>query len=99
MKQGRAIGKRVIQAMEILERLGVARYTEVWAEMTDVCDRENASKYCARAVEYGLAVKVKKDKPVTYRVVPNWREYLVAPPPKAAVPRVNSIWQYAEMSA
>jgi len=94
--QGRPIGKRVIEAMEILECMGEATYTEVWALMEDVTDSRNADKYLTRAVAYGLAERLD-GRPVKYRVMPNWREYLMAPaaPEREPVgPRpVSSVWE------
>ena len=100
--QGRPIGKRVIQAMEILERLGEATYTEVWEHMQDVCERENASKYMGRSVEYGLAVRIG-GKPVKYRPVPEWRRWLTETPTERPAdpsrPRVNSVWALGTLAS
>lgn len=94
-RNGRPIGKRVIQAMEILERLGEASYTEVWEHMQDVCERENASKYMARSVSYGLAIRIG-GKPAKYRPAPEWRRWLTETPPDRPEaqnkPRINSVW-------
>lgn len=99
--RGRPIGKRVIEAMEILERLGEATYTEVWEHMQDVCVRENASKYMVRSVEYGLAERVG-GKPVKYRPVRDWRRWLTESPTERhstpAMPRVNSVWQLGSLA-
>lgn len=74
----RPVGKRIIEVCEVIEMYGPCGYAVVTSE-TDI-PRENASKYCIRAVSYGL---MTVDKPEnrgtraafsTYSVVPNWRE-------------------------
>ena len=97
-RSGRPIGHRVIQAMEILERLGEANYMQVWEQMHDGCCRHNASKYMARSVEYGLAERIGGN-PVKYRPVQQWRRWLTEAPVSArakhgkpAKPRISSVW-------
>lgn len=84
-KYGRPIGRRVLQTMEILERLGEATYAQVAAQMQDGCARENVSKYMARSVEYGLAERVDVN-PYRYRPVADWRHWLTERPQERPEP-------------
>lgn len=97
---GRPIGKSVVRAMEILERLGEANYTEVWLHMQDVGPCFDSSKYLRRSVEYGLAERLE-GRPARYRPVSGWRDILAAPVQPTGrlstmpMRRVASVWDLA----
>ena len=72
----RPIGKHVRTVMQILDDLGPCTYRQVWERM-DVC-KQNANKYCGRAVALGLATVDKTTKPCLYAAVPGWADTAVA---------------------
>ena len=72
----RPIGKHVRTVMQILDDLGPCTYRQVWERM-DVC-KQNANKYCSRAVALGLATVDKTTKPCLYAAVPGWADTAVA---------------------
>ena len=79
----RAIGRKVIEAVEALERRGEACFSAGRPQKDE--PRERApGKALRRAVEYGL-VSRSNDKPYRYRAVQDWREMLSGTPsPKFA---------------
>ena len=91
----RPIGNHVRRVMAILEDRGPSTYLDVHAGMS-VC-KENAKKYCLRAVALGLATSDRLTRPATYTAIPGWQDAAIArrvmyqrpaPPPK---PRVSFV--------
>lgn len=105
---GRPIGKRVVQACEIVEQLGPVGSRAVWLRMYDV-GQENASKYLERAASYGLLTVEKIGKRRVFTIIPGWRETAGAmhkpgvKPKKEVIYRphrgeLESIWQSSAQS-
>lgn len=96
--QGRPIGRRVREALQILERLGPCSRADVLPHMANMTQLDDPSKYLRRAVVYGLAEQIS-DNPARYRAVPDWQEVLMRPPeqPKRGYQqRFASVWDYAQ---
>ncbi len=100
--QGRPIGKHVRYALEILEFIGPATYSQVWAYMPEIEESSNAAKCLRRGVDYGFAERVGGN-PMQYRALPGWRERIDAPVPprtpskaqeKIRAARVSSVWEW-----
>jgi hypothetical protein len=76
----RALGKRIIEALEAVEMYGPCGCAVVSTESR--IEVTNASKYCQRAVRYGLMTVVKpvnrgqNKSYALYSVVPGWRGML-----------------------
>ena len=75
-KMRASYGDRVLEVMEIVNAMGKATSTQIRPRMVGNPSAGNASKYCSRAVGRGL-MKVDRDaKPMTYTVVPEWRDLM-----------------------
>lgn len=99
----RAVGQRIILAMQLLEREGPCGYRLISSYM-DFVQKENVAKYLSRAVGLGLATVDRSSGVKVFEAVPGWRDNLHqysttrSKPVKAVkavlVPRamVNSVW-------
>lgn len=89
---GRPIGNRIVEVLEIAERLGPCSVRQGHACMSPEVDIHNADKYFTRAVGMGLMTVDRCGKPKLYYVAPGWRKMLLAlraePKPVPAVPVV-----------
>jgi hypothetical protein len=101
----RQVGKRITQACEALEQ-GPCGCAELGKRIG--VPTPNASKYLARAVEYGLVTVDKPDNRGQqgafgiYSVLPNWRETIIRGPKLPRVitqehqrPRKKTMFSYA----
>ena len=100
----RPIGKRIAEALGIVDEIGAANYRQVYERMDGVIV-ENAGKYCQRAVGLGLMTVDRSVYPKQYQAVPGWREkvkpiqrikpYIVRPAKVPYVPGkcdLQSVW-------
>lgn len=94
----RPVGKRIIAAMEILEREGPSQYSHVAMHM-GILDPTNTSTYLRRAVKLGLATVDSRGARKVYASVPNWQDKIhqsasdkPARNPKLVKPIINSVW-------
>jgi len=94
----RPLGKRIIAAMEILEREGPSQYSHVAMHM-GILDPTNTSTYLRRAVKLGLATVDNSGERRIYKISPDWQTKIhqsaaVKPvrKPKAQKHMVNSVW-------
>jgi hypothetical protein len=94
----RPVGKRIIAAMEILDREGPSQYSHVAMHM-GILDPTNTSTYLRRAVKLGLATVDASGERNIYTSVPDWKNKIhqsaaVRPvrKPKAQKYMVNSVW-------
>lgn len=71
-KPRKPIGQRIIQACEIVERLGVCGSPEIYPIM-DI-EQTNCIKYLSRAVGMGLLYVNRDFRPHQYYVMPGWRD-------------------------
>jgi hypothetical protein len=92
------VGKRIISAMEILDREGPSQYSHVAMHM-GILDPTNTSTYLRRAVKLGLATVNASGERRIYRSAPDWRNKIhqsaaVKPvrKPKAQKYMINSVW-------
>jgi hypothetical protein len=67
------VGKRVIEVCTIVEKIGSSTGGVVFAWM-DGSSRENAAKYCSRAVGLGLMTVDRSVRPMQFDVIEGWRE-------------------------
>ena len=95
----RPVGKRIIFALQILEREGPSNYGDISQYMQFV-HKDNVRKYLSRSVALGLATVDKSSGTNIYTVVNDWRDNLHShaskKPIKPAVEYkrpVNSVWE------
>lgn len=65
---GRPIGARILQACEIIHKLGQCTARQIHQHMPEV-DIENVHKYCSRAVGYRMANVDRTTRPKIYSIV------------------------------
>ena len=94
----RPVGKRIIAAMEILDREGPSQYSHVAMHM-GILDPTNTSTYLRCAVKLGLATVDNSGERRIYTSVPDWQDKLghsaASRPvrkPKAPKCIINSVW-------
>lgn len=97
----RPVGKRIIFALQILEREGASTSRNI-SKYMDFVDKENVRKYLSRAVTMGLALMDKSTGINIYTVVNGWRDNLHASASTKVKPTkkvieykrpVNSVWE------
>ena len=94
----RPLGKRIIAAMEILDREGPSQYSHVAMHM-GILDPTNTSTYLRRAVKLGLATVDSSGERRIYTSAPDWQSKIhqsaaVRPvkKPKVGKYMINSVW-------
>ena len=94
----RPVGKRIIAAMEILDREGLSQYSHVAMHM-GILDPTHTSTYLRRAVKLGLATVDNSGERNIYTSAPDWQDKLghsatarPARKPKAQKYMINSVW-------
>lgn len=94
----RPVGKRIIAAMEILDREGPSQYSHVAMHM-GILDSTNTSTYLRRAVKLGLATVDASGERRIYTSVPDWKNKIHQsaevrpvrkPNPQKCI--INSVW-------
>lgn len=94
---GRPIGKRILQACEIVRQLGPSTTRQIGVHMPDVVT-ENVDKYCSRAVGCGLLTVDRTVRPKQYAVVDKVVDSGVEPEPMPQPKRyephaLHAIWR------
>ena len=70
----RPIGERITQVCETLQELGPSTVLQVAKVCTDI-HKDNVRKYLSRATGFGLMTHTDSH-PMTYKVIPEWRDKL-----------------------